>query len=45
MPPLDPVWTGLRLIPLVIVASSNGMSQLVGDRAWSGLLVVGGWLG
>jgi hypothetical protein len=38
---LDPVWAGLRLIPLAILAPSNGMSWLV-DREWSGLLVVGG---
>jgi hypothetical protein len=31
MPSLDPVWTWLRLIPLAILASSNGMSWLV-DR-------------
>jgi hypothetical protein len=38
---LDPVWAGLRLIPLAILASSKMMSWLV-DREWSGLLVVGG---
>jgi hypothetical protein len=38
---LDPVWAGLRLIPLAILASSNGMSWLF-DQEWSGLLVVGG---
>jgi hypothetical protein len=32
---LDPVWAGLSLIPLAILASSNGMSWLV-DREWSG---------
>jgi hypothetical protein len=37
----DPVWAGLRLIPLAILAPSNGMSWLV-DREWSCLLVVGG---
>jgi hypothetical protein len=42
VPPLDPVHVGLRLIPLAILASSNGMSWLVGDREWSGLLVVDG---
>jgi hypothetical protein len=41
VPSLDPVWAGLRLIPLAILVSSNGMSWLV-DREWSGLLVVGG---
>jgi hypothetical protein len=41
VPSLDPVWTGLRLIPLAILAPSNEMSWLV-DREWSGLLVVGG---
>jgi hypothetical protein len=39
MPSLDPVWAGLRLIPLAILAPSNGMSWLV-DQEWSGLLVV-----
>jgi hypothetical protein len=29
MPPLDPVWAGLRLIPLAILAPSNGMSCMV----------------
>jgi hypothetical protein len=24
VPPLDPVWVGLRLIPLAILAPSNG---------------------
>jgi hypothetical protein len=38
---LDLVWAGLRLIPLAILAPSNGMSWLV-DREWSGLLVVSG---
>jgi hypothetical protein len=41
MPSLDPIWAGLRLIPLAILVPSNGMSWLV-DREWSGLLVVGG---
>jgi hypothetical protein len=41
VPSLDPVWAGLRLIPLAVLAPSNGMSWLV-DRGWSGLLVVGG---
>jgi hypothetical protein len=41
VPPLNHVWTGLRLIPLDILAPSNGMSWLV-DREWSGLLVVVG---
>jgi hypothetical protein len=41
MPSLDPVWAGLRLIPLAILALSNRMSWLV-DREWYGLLVVGG---
>jgi hypothetical protein len=41
VPSLDPVWAGLRLIPLAILAPSNGMSWLV-DREWSALLVVGG---
>jgi hypothetical protein len=40
MPSLDPVWAGLRLIPLTILAPSNGMSWLV-DREWSDFLVVG----
>jgi hypothetical protein len=39
--PLDPVWAGLRLIPLAILALSNGISDWFGDREWSGLLVVG----
>jgi hypothetical protein len=38
---LDHIWVGLRLIPLAILAPSNGMSWFV-DREWSGLLVVGG---
>jgi hypothetical protein len=29
VPPLDRVWAGLRLIPLAILAPSNGMSWLV----------------
>jgi hypothetical protein len=41
MPSLNPVWAGLRLISLAILAPSNGMSWLV-DREWSGLLVVSG---
>jgi hypothetical protein len=41
VPSLDPVWAGIRLISLAILAPSNGMSWLV-DREWSGLLVVGG---
>jgi hypothetical protein len=40
--PLDPVWAGFRLIPLAILAPSNGMTGWFGDREWSGLLVVGG---
>jgi hypothetical protein len=50
VPPLDPVWAGLRLIPLAILAPSNGMSWLV-DREWSGVIgcgrlgrVVHGWV-
>jgi hypothetical protein len=35
MPPLNPVWTGLRLIPLAILASSNGW---VGWLTESGLV-------
>jgi hypothetical protein len=41
VPSLDPVWAGLRLITLAVLAPSNGMSWLV-DREWSDLLVVGG---
>jgi hypothetical protein len=41
VPSLDPIWAGLRLIPLAILTPSNGMSWLV-DQEWSGLLVVGG---
>jgi hypothetical protein len=37
----DSVWAKLRLIPLAILAPSNGRSWLV-DREWSDLLVVGG---
>jgi hypothetical protein len=40
---LDPVWAGLKLIPLVILAPSNMMSWLV-DREWSDLIDCG-WLG
>jgi hypothetical protein len=50
VPSLDPVWAGLRLIPLAILAPSNRMSWLV-DREWSGLIgcgrlarVVHGWV-
>jgi hypothetical protein len=43
VPPLDPVWAGLRLIPLAILAPSNGVSWLV-DREWSSVIGCG-WLG
>jgi hypothetical protein len=42
VPSLDPVWAGLRLIPLPILALSNGISWLV-DREWSNLIDYG-WL-
>jgi hypothetical protein len=42
VPPLDPVWAGLRLIPLPILEPSNEMSWLV-DREWSSLFGCG-WL-
>jgi hypothetical protein len=42
MPSLDPVWAGLRLITLAILAPSNVMSWLV-DREWSDLIDCG-WL-
>jgi hypothetical protein len=47
MPSLNPIWTGLRLIPLAILApsnvmSSNVMSWLV-DREWCDLIDCG-WL-
>jgi hypothetical protein len=41
MPPLDPVWVGLRLIPLVVVTPSN---ELVGWLTESGLVVCCGRL-
>jgi hypothetical protein len=41
VPSLDPVWAGLRLIPLAILAPSNEMSWLA-DREWSDLLAMGG---
>jgi hypothetical protein len=37
-----PVWAGLRLIPLAILALSNGISWLI-DREWSNLIDYG-WL-
>jgi hypothetical protein len=50
MPSLNPVWVGLRLIPLAILVPSNGMSWLI-DREWSNLIgcgrlarVVHGWV-
>jgi hypothetical protein len=41
MPPLDPVWAGLRLIPLLILAPSNRMRWVVIDREWSGFVGCG----
>jgi hypothetical protein len=43
VPPLDPIWAGLRLIPLAILASSNGMSWLWAvswDGPWLGVTYV-----
>jgi hypothetical protein len=38
---LDSIWAGLRLIPLSILASSNGMSWLIDRVVW---FVGCGWL-
>jgi hypothetical protein len=40
MPSLDPVWAGLMLISLAILAPSNVISWLV-DREWSDLIDCG----
>jgi hypothetical protein len=36
VPPLDPVWAGLRLIPLAVLALSIELVGLLVDREWSG---------
>jgi hypothetical protein len=40
MSSLDPVWAGIRLIPLAILAPSNRISWLV-DQEWSNLIDYG----